>query len=259
MPNYAVELSYDGSGFNGWQSQPDGRSVQDEVEAALRGLGESSVVCAAGRTDSGVHARAQVANFSLGRSWEPKRLTLALNSKLNRSVSVMRSAIVGEDFHARHSADAREYRYFIWNSPVCYPHIRPYVLWLTGNHYDWSLARSAARLLTGRHDFRSFCRSADRPGITERTVRFARLVHRGDLVILRMIADSFLTNMVRITAGNLIQIASGRRDATWLRELLLGGYDRSASAQTADPSGLFLWRVLYEEKISWSRSADFDL
>ena len=252
MPNYAVELSYDGSGFNGWQSQSDGRSVQDEVTSALRGLGEDSSVCGAGRTDSGVHARAQVANFFLRRRWEPKMLTLALNSKLNRSVSVMRSAAVEERFHARHSAAAREYRYFIWNSPVCYPHIRPYVLWLTGRHYDWSLARSAARLLTGRHDFRSFCRSADCPDITERTIRSSCLVRKGDLVILRMIADSFLTNMVRITAGNLIQIASGRRDEAWLRELLLGGHDRSASAQTEGPSGLFLWRVLYEEKISWS-------
>ncbi|MDR3354941.1 MAG: tRNA pseudouridine(38-40) synthase TruA [Synergistaceae bacterium] len=252
MPNYAIELSYNGSEFNGWQSQPNGRSVQDEIEAALRCLGEGSSVCGAGRTDSGVHARAQVANFFLGKHWEPRRLTLALNSKLRKSVSVMRSAIAGEGFHARHSASAREYRYFIWNSPVCYPHIRPYVLWLRGSHYDWGRAVPAARILIGRHDFRSFCRAADCPEDAERTILSSRLVRVGNLVILRMIAESFLTNMVRITAGNLIQIAAGRRDEAWLREILLGGHDRSASAQTMDPSGLFLWRVLYKEKIIWS-------
>ncbi|MDR1481034.1 MAG: tRNA pseudouridine(38-40) synthase TruA [Synergistaceae bacterium] len=252
MTNYAVELSYDGTGFNGWQSQPGGGSVQNEVEAALRELGESSAVYGAGRTDSGVHARAQVANFRLGGEWEPRRLTLALNSKMSGSASVMRSAIVQDGFHARHNAKAREYRYFIWNSSVCYPHIRPYVLWLCGSHYDWRGAESAARLLIGRHDFRSFCRSADCPDTTERTVSYARLVRRGDLVILRIVADSFLTNMVRIAVGNLIEIASGRRDEEWLRKLLLGGQGRIASAQTVAPSGLFLWRVFYNEKISWS-------
>jgi tRNA pseudouridine38-40 synthase len=252
MPNYAVELSYDGAGFNGWQSQPGGGSVQDEVEAALRELGESAMVYGAGRTDSGVHARAQTANFSLGKQWEPRRLTLALNSKMNKSASAMRSAIVEDGFHARHSAEAREYRYFIWNASVCYPHIKPYVLWLCGSHYDWRRAESAARLLIGHHDFRSFCRLADCPDITERTVRYARLVSRGNLVILRIIADSFLTNMVRIAVGNLIEIASGRRDEEWLRKLLIGGLDRRASAQTVAPSGLFLWRVLYKEKIGWS-------
>ncbi|MDR1885294.1 MAG: tRNA pseudouridine(38-40) synthase TruA [Synergistaceae bacterium] len=251
MPKYAIELSYDGTGFNGWQSQPGGGSVQDSVEEALRALGEPARAVGAGRTDAGVHARAQVAAFSLSKDWPPRRLTAALNAHLPPSVSVIRSAAVRCEFHARRSAISREYRYFIWNSPTCYPHIRPYVLWLPGLCYDWGRAERAARLLEGRHDFRAFCRKVDCPDVTERTVTRAKLTRRGNLVVLRVAAESFLTNMIRIAVGNLLQIALGRRDEAWLAGLLGGGLDRRSSAQTASPSGLFLWNVLYGEKINW--------
>ena len=104
MKNYALEISYDGGAFKGWQSQNGGTGVQDALEAAFSNLGEQTRVHGAGRTDVGVHARAQIATAFLAKKWEPRRLVLALNTKLPPSVSVMRAALVPDDFHARYSA-----------------------------------------------------------------------------------------------------------------------------------------------------------
>lgn len=251
MGHYAIEISYDGGAFNGWQAQPGGGSVQDAIESAIALLGEDARVTGAGRTDTGVHARAQVASLSLARNWEPRRLKLAINAGLPQSVSVTRTAAVSEGFNARRHALTREYRYFIWNSSTCYPHIRPYVLWLPGRQYDWGRASSAARLLVGDHDFRAFCRKGDCPEVALRTVKLAKLTKRGNLVIFRVVAESYLTNMIRIAVGNLLRVACGSRDESWLRGLLDGAFDRTASAGTASAAGLFLWRVEYGEAIRW--------
>ena len=247
MLRISLEISYDGTDFLGWQSQPHGRSVQDAVEAALRGIGEPSGVVGAGRTDAGVHALGQIAHFDAVKNWEPRRLVLALNAHLPSGVSVMSARTVENNFHARRDAISREYRYFIWNSPTCYPHIKPYALWLTGSHYNWGDCSDAARFLVGEHDFGAFCRSVDRPENTIRRVKYARLLKRGKLVVFRIVADSYLTNMVRIAVGNLLSVASGRRDGDWFRSLLNGELDRRNSSETAAACGLFLWRVTYKK------------
>ena len=250
MNHYALEISYDGGAFGGWQSQSDGLGVQDAIERALAALGEGVRVNGAGRTDAGVHARAQVASLSLSKKWEPRRLVLALNTKLPHGVSVMRAAEVDESFHARRSAVSREYRYFIWNGSACYPYIVPYVCLLHGR-FDWARAVAAANLLEGRHDFRAFCRKGDCPESAVREVKRARLVRRGNLVIFKIEANAFLTNMIRIAVGNLIEIAKGRRDEAWLSGLLAGASDRTASGKTLSPSGLFFWRVKYPSPLEW--------
>ncbi|MDR3166122.1 MAG: tRNA pseudouridine(38-40) synthase TruA [Synergistaceae bacterium] len=247
MPRIALLISYDGGPFSGWQSQPGGGGVQDAVEAALSKIGESVRITGAGRTDAGVHARGQVAHFDASGEWEPRRLVLAINAHLPESVSVMEACVAGSGFDARRSALSREYRYFIWNSSTCYPHIKPYVYRLHGTHYDWNAAAEAALLMEGRHDFGAFCRAADKPDNTVRTVRRARLIRRGSLVIFKITADAYLTNMVRIAAGNLLSVAERKRDADWFKSLLCGG-DRRESARTLPASGLFLWRVIYPQK-----------
>ncbi|MDR1916380.1 MAG: tRNA pseudouridine(38-40) synthase TruA [Synergistaceae bacterium] len=248
MVRCAIELSYDGAGFRGWQSQPGGIGIQDAIERAFAELGEHSRITGAGRTDAGVHARAQVAHIDLSKNWAPRRLVAALNSKLPPSISAIRAEVVEDGFHARRSAVSREYRYFIWNSSVCYPHIRPYVLWLPGSRYDWKRAERAASCFVGMHDFRAFCRTEDCPANTYKTVLGARLMRRGSLVVFRIEANSYLTNMIRIAVGNLLEIAGGRYDEEWLRRLLAGN-DRSASARTVSPGGLFFWRVNYGREI----------
>jgi tRNA pseudouridine38-40 synthase len=258
--NYALEVSYDGDSFAGWQSQPGGTGVQDALERALREIGESGVygaprglcvVNGAGRTDAGVHARAQAASVRLTKLWPPGRLVLALNAHLPDALSVTRAARVQPGFHARRSAISREYRYFIWNSSTCYPHIRRYVLWQPGTRYDWGRAAAAANAFIGRHDFSAFCRTCDVPESTERDVIRSSLHVRGNLIVFRVEANAFLTNMVRIMAGSLMEIAKGKFDEARLAYLLEGGASRSENAPTPSPSGLFLWKVTYPEAIAW--------
>ena len=244
MPRIALLISYDGAPFLGWQSQPGGGGVQDAVESALAKIGEKTRITGAGRTDAGVHAKGQVAHFDAGREWEPRRLALAVNAHLPETVSVMKACVVEDGFDARRSALSREYRYFIWNAGTCYPHIKPYVYWLHGTHYDWNAAAAAAALMEGRHDFGAFCRAADRPDNTVRTVIRARITRRGSLVTFKITADAYLTNMVRIAAGNLLSVAGHKRGADWFESLLDGG-ERSESRRTLPASGLFLWRVIY--------------
>ncbi|MDR0763985.1 MAG: tRNA pseudouridine(38-40) synthase TruA [Synergistaceae bacterium] len=244
MSRIALLISYDGGPFSGWQSQPGGCGVQDAVESALSKIGERTRITGAGRTDAGVHARGQVAHFDAGREWEPRRLVLAINAHLPESVSVMKAYAVKDGFDARRSAVSREYRYFIWNASTCYPHIKPYVYRLHGTHYDWNAATAAAPLMEGRHDFGAFCRAADRPGNTARTVRRARITRQGSLVTFKITADAYLANMVRIAAGNLLSVAGHKRSADWFESLLNGG-NRSESDRTLPASGLFLWRVNY--------------
>ncbi|MDR1510026.1 MAG: tRNA pseudouridine(38-40) synthase TruA [Synergistaceae bacterium] len=245
MARIALELSYDGGAFLGWQSQTHGRGVQDVLETALVSVGETARATGAGRTDAGVHARGQVAHFDALKTWEPRRLKLALNAHLPSSVSVMRAALTEENFHARKSALWREYRYFIWNAPACYPYMKPYVLWLRGSHYNWNPAAAAASSFVGEHDFRAFCRADDCPANTVRRVRYARLIHRGQMVLFRIVAGSYLTNMVRIAVGCLLEVAAGRRDRSWLHGLIEGSADRNAASRTAVARGLFLWKVEY--------------
>ena len=255
--NYALEVSYDGGRFAGWQSQPGGTGVQDALERAFSELGERGCrgmgprVNGAGRTDAGVHARAQIASVVLSKEWSPRRLVLALNAKLPEPVAVMRAAAVPEGFHARRSAVLREYRYFIWNSSVCYPHMKPYVLWQPGMRFDWSKAASAAKAFIGTHDFRAFCRKADVPETALRTVTRSSLRVRGNLIVFRVEANAFLTNMVRIMAGNLMEVARGKFDEAKIASLLEGKAGRDESAATPSPSGLFMWKVRYPENIRW--------
>ena len=158
---YAAEVSYDGGRFFGWQIQPDLPTVQQALEEAASALngGHTNNVAGAGRTDTGVHARAQICTFDMKREWEPRSLMLAMNAHLPPGVSVMRTARVADDFHARFSALKREYRYFIWNASSIYPHAKPYAAWLKHGGYDWAAAAAAAKFLEGEHDFRNFCAS----------------------------------------------------------------------------------------------------
>lgn len=245
MPRYALSISYDGGGFDGWQTQPSGRGVQDALENALASIGERTKAVGAGRTDAGVHARAQIAHFDAVREWEPRRLVLALNAHLPEGAAVMRAARAADDLHARYSAITREYRYFIRNSSLCYPYERRYMMKLPGSGYDWGAARMAAKLLEGTHDFRAFCRTVDAPEDTQRTVYRARLIARNDLVVFRVVAASYLTNMIRIAVGNLIDVASGRRSVEHFASLIADARPRGESGRTVPPCGLFLWRITY--------------
>ncbi len=244
---YSVELSYDGRKFSGWQTQPDCVTVQESLENVLTLLNGSPVrVTGAGRTDAGVHARGQVASFSLGREWQPRKLLLALNANLADGIAVTSVRPRPHDFDARRSALWREYAYFVWRGSYCYPMIKPYVWWKKKDNWDHSKIRAACRLLEGTHDFSAFCRADMLPDNPIRRMHFVRCIRRGKLTIFRIRGDAFLTNMVRIMVGNLDAVGSGARSLSWLASLLEGG-KREDSAKTVPTSGLFFWKAGYKE------------
>ncbi len=247
MSRYSLEISYQGEKFAGWQTQPGVLTVQESLEGALSLLNGSPVkVTAAGRTDAGVHARAQVASFWMDRDWEPRRLLLALNAHLPEGAAVTSVRPRREDFDARRDALWREYAYFVWQGSFCYPHLRPLVWWKKKEDWQWDRLLQACQLLEGRHDFSAFCRQAEVPENPVRRIHFVRPLRRGALTVFRIRGDAFLTNMVRIMVGNLHWVACGKRPLSWLAGLLQGGR-RSESAVTVPPSGLFFWRVGYRD------------
>ena len=250
MTRYAAEVSYDGSKFSGWQVQPNQPTVQQAIESSLSLLnGRHTPAAGAGRTDAGVHARAQVCSFDMEKEWEPRRLLLAVNANLPEGVSFIRAACVPQDFHARFSAVQREYRYFIWNSSAIYPYIKGRVCWLKAGGYDWQAASAAAKLILGTHDFRNFCHIEGSEHSTVRTISKIKLHRRGPLVTLKICGDGFLHNMVRIIMGNLEAAALGKLGEADIRALLSGEKSRGDGGRTLSPEGLYLWKITYKEEL----------
>ena len=243
---YAAIVGYRGTGFSGWQRQENGLGVQERVEDGLEAVtGRKVAVTAAGRTDAGVHARAQVISFELDKEWPPDRLLMAVNYYLPPEVGLTRVAHAQQRFDARRSAIWREYRYLIWHGNAMPPLLRGYAWW---NKFHWNMqeAKKACAMFQGEHDFGAFCKTSARPERTRREIIKASLRTRRNLTVFTVRGDAFMTNMVRIMAGNLQAIGYGKKDLAWLFSLL-SGCPRNESAVTAPPEGLYLWRVGYGE------------
>ncbi|MBR4400225.1 MAG: tRNA pseudouridine(38-40) synthase TruA [Synergistes sp.] len=256
MTRYAAEVSYDGGKFFGWQVQPGLPTVQLALEEALSLINGARVpVSGAGRTDAGVHARAQVCSFDMSREWDPRRLVLAVNAHLPEGVGFMRAAAVPDDFHARFSAKEREYRYFIWNASTLPPHLRGRVFWLKQSRFDWSKAAEAALYLKGTHDFANFCRAEESVHDTVRTITRVRLFLKKPMIVFQIRGDGFLHNMVRITLGALELAAAGKIEPGGIPGLLdRSVYTRSECGRTYPACGLYLWKIFYSEDI-WKDAA----
>ena len=243
--NYALKVSYVGKNYSGWQVQPDAVSVQEVIESALERIaGAPTRITGAGRTDKGVNAWGQVASFGMEKEISPEKLRLAVNFYLPEDIRIMKAWLVPDDFSARYSAKSREYKYFIWNDWVCPPMLNNYVWWRKGKAWDMALAREACKLIQGRHNFKAFCRSTECPDDPFRTIDALRIRTRGNLSIISIKAQSFLTNMVRIIVGNIDRVASGKMSLEWL-EGLLSGSERVESAMTVPACGLWFWKVNY--------------
>ena len=238
-------MAYDGSGYAGWQVQPNGTTVQEMLETVLGRLDGAVVkVHGSGRTDQGVHARGQVAHFDLTKPFNPVALRRALNALLPEDVRVMRVQKSAPDFHARKHAVAKEYRYFIWNAETVLPTERLYHLH-EPQTLDLDAMRAAAAQLVGRHDFAAFTANPNR--VVESTVRelFELSVRkRGSEVIIVARGEGFLYKMVRSLAGWLLRVGKGEV-APEATTAVLESKLRTARVPTAQPHGLFLWKVMY--------------
>lgn len=246
MPRYVLLVEYDGAGFVGWQRQETGPSVQQALEEAAAPLAphDPVVAVAAGRTDAGVHAEAQVAHLDLARDLDPMRLCEALNFHLGaQPVSVLRAARAAEEFHARFSAVGRAYRYDILDRRGR-PALAAGRVWHVKRRLDEGAMQAAAALLVGRHDFTSFRAAACQAASPVKTLDRLEVVRDGDLVRVIAEARSFLHHQVRNMVGTLKLVGEGRWTAAGVAAAL-AARDRSAAGPTAPAQGLTLTAVRY--------------
>ncbi|MGH8672925.1 MAG: tRNA pseudouridine(38-40) synthase TruA [Burkholderiales bacterium] len=240
----ALGLEYDGSRFQGWQTQPAGNTVQDTLEAALAQIaGEHVSVICAGRTDRGVHACEQVVHFDSGVERPETAWVRGVNGFLPDSVAVHWARRVGEDFHARYSARSRTYRYVLVSRAVRPALAARYAGW-THAPLDVAAMSEAARHLLGEHDFSAFRSSECQAKTAVRTLHELGLERKGDRVDFVLRANAFLHHMVRNIVGTLVQVGKGARAAGWVLEVL-NSRDRSLAAATFGPEGLYLESVDY--------------
>lgn len=244
LHRHRLDVAYDGTAYAGWQIQPGRPTVQEALEQALARLqGARPKVHGSGRTDQGVHARAQVAHVDLCRIWTPLSLRRALNGLLPADIRIIKTRRAAATFHARHSVVAKEYRYLIWNDEVLPPHLR-----LTHTHIRRPLSLEAmvavALALSGRHDFTAFSANPSRPVPDPVRTLSLRVTRKGCAITIRAVCEGFLYKMVRSLAGFLIAAGEGRYGPEDARRFLVSR-QRTAHVETAPPHGLFLWRVRY--------------
>jgi tRNA pseudouridine38-40 synthase len=246
MPRYRLTLEYDGRGFVGWQRQENGLSVQQALEEAIGRLaGAPPTVAAAGRTDAGVHALAQVVHVDLERAWPLRTLLDAVNFHLKpHSISVLDAAEVGEDFHARFSAKERRYLYRIVNRRANLSFDRG-LAWRVGPALDAAAMHRAAQALVGRHDFTTFRAAQCQAASPVKTLDALAVRRVGEELIVEARARSFLHHQVRSMVGSLKLVGEGRWSAAELAAAL-AARDRAACGPVAPPDGLYLAEVRYE-------------
>lgn len=242
--NVRLVVEYDGTDFAGWQAQPRARTVQRVLQNAIRRVVHEKVnLLASGRTDSGVHAKAQVANFRTHSKISAGHLALAINTKLPRDVAVLSAEDVPVSFHATYDAEGKLYRYRISRRPARPVLERRLAYWVRGP-LDVAAMRRAAKHLTGTHDFNSFRAEGHREMDTVRTVNSIEIVEAGDLLDILIKGDGFLYMMVRIIAGTLVRVGQGKIPPGAV-EKILAARDRKAAGPTLPPRGLTLMEVYY--------------
>lgn len=246
MARYKLTVAYDGSAYLGFQIQSQGPSIQAELEKAASYLACEQVrVNGSGRTDAGVHARAQVVHFDCAKPIPPASMVRAMNTRLPEDIRVTAAAIVPDDFDARRSAKGKEYRYFLYNAPILPPQMRPFWAW-DHKPLDAEAMAAGAALFCGNHDFAPFSANPHRELFT--TVRYIssfEVRRTGPRITFAVRGDGFLYKQVRSMVGYLARVGRGAERPESVRELLDEAAPRTARVPTAPGRGLFLWKVFY--------------
>lgn len=247
MHNYKLIVAYDGTNYSGWQVQPNGVSIQELLQKALFTITKEQIhVNGSGRTDAGVHAMGQVANFRCQNELDPFRLLRSLNGLLPRDIRVRNVELTDPTFHARFSAKRKTYHYHLHLDPTENPFRRLYS-WHMRHPIDLSLLKEAAKMLVGTFDFSCFSNQADRGSAGRnavRTIYSLEVIEEPEGVYLAFLANGYLYKMVRNITGTLVEIASGMRSLSEI-PLLIENRDRRSTGSAAPPHGLFLMHVDY--------------
>ncbi|HEY9202017.1 MAG TPA: tRNA pseudouridine(38-40) synthase TruA [Gammaproteobacteria bacterium] len=243
----ALGIEYDGSEFSGWQMQKHGtRTVQECLEKALSIVADEPVqVVCAGRTDTGVHATGQVVHFDCSVSRPERAWVMGVNAHLPDDVCSLWAQSVDEQFSARFSASARQYRYVILNRQARSAVLNKKVTWKHGQ-LDAQRMHQAAQALLGERDFSSFRAAACQAEHAMRNVHWVRVSRAGDFIYIDIEANAFLHHMVRNIVGSLMMVGSGEQPVEWIDQLMQA-QDRTQAGPTAAADGLYLVKVVYPE------------
>lgn len=254
MRNLIMTVSYEGTAYSGFQSQPGGNTIQDRIEAAIAHLtGENIIITSSGRTDAGVHAKAQLFNFQTASSIPLERWVLALNSRLPPDIRILEARMADAEFHARRWAKQKTYRYTINCNRI--PDVfQRHLQFHHPTPLNVEAMRHALQTLIGKHDFTSFCSVKSTKPSHVRTIYKAEIetepAGTGELSPFRGVihvfitGNGFLQHMVRIIVGTLLQVGEGKRAPAEMAAIL-AARSRSRAGPTAMPHGLMLWELVY--------------
>ncbi|MEG1848070.1 MAG: tRNA pseudouridine(38-40) synthase TruA [Lachnospiraceae bacterium] len=239
MKRIMMEIAYDGTNYCGWQIQPNGITIESELNRCLSKLLQEEIhVIGASRTDSGVHALCNIAVFDTMSRIPGEKMCQALNQRLPEDIRIQRSMEVANDFHPRFCDSIKTYQYQIWNAKIPLPTLRLY------SHFtylplDVSLMQQACPYLIGKHDFKSFCSQHSQAKTTVRTITDLHLEKQGNLITITISGTGFLYNMVRIIVGTLMKVGQGIYPPEYVKEILESA-DRRKAGPVAPPNGLML-------------------
>lgn len=244
MRNIKLVIEYDGTAYNGWQSQKNGMGIEDVIKKAVYVLTDEDVkLIGSGRTDAGVHACGQVANFFTVSSIPGDKFAFALNSKLPYDIVIRESCEVSADFHARYSAVRKTYRYVLYNSVMPSALLYNRTCHVSG-FLDLEKMKDAAGYLVGTHDFDAFRAKGSFTSSTIRTIYDINIGTEGMLINIDVTGNGFLYNMVRIIAGTLVYVGTGKIDPVMIKDIIQKR-NRVLAGKTLIPGGLYLMKVDY--------------
>jgi len=254
----ALGLEYDGTAYNGWQRQRTGIGVQERVESALQVVADEAIeVICAGRTDTGVHASAQVVHFDTSSERSSRGWLLGANSNLPDDISVIWAQPVDDSFHARFSATSRSYEYLLLNRLERSALYRHRAWWVYAD-LDAERMHRAAQALVGRHDFSAYRAAGCQASTATRDITSLSVTRDKDWVRLQVTANAFLQHMVRNITGTLVAIGCGDESEEWAAEVLQGR-DRKKGGAAAPPHGLTLVNVEYPKEFELPPNPNFKL
>ena len=245
MRNIKLTIEYDGKDFNGWQKQPNKLNIQGEIERVIENItGEKVELIASGRTDAGVHAMGQVANFKTNSNIDIDKFPIAINSQVKNSIRIQNAEEVDEKFHSRFNCKKKTYRYVIDNSKYGSAIYRN-VSYHMPIQLNVEEMKKAIKYFEGEHDFKAFKSSGTSSKSSVRTIYKANIITEGPNIAIDLTGNGFLYNMVRIIVGTLVDVGLGKIKSDDITNII-ESKDRTKAGKTLPPQGLMLLRVEYE-------------